>query len=129
MAQPGNTNALKHGASADGQIRTRAALHRRRVLRQFGLRSRDLSPVGRAHLDQVVRLRAKVEAIDEYVARHGLIREDGTAQPVLALYTTLENSLRLATTRLEEHLRQRSTHSPIAELQAAGRRARLAAVE
>jgi hypothetical protein len=77
------------------------------VLRQLRLRSRDLDPVGRGYLDAYVRLWAKLDLIDGYVAEHGVIREDGEPQPVMSLYVSLHNSARLALQRLEAHLVRR----------------------
>jgi hypothetical protein len=115
--QPGNRNATVHGLHSEAQVVPLARLHRRRVLRSFGVRARDLSPLGRAYVDQVVRLRAKIDLIDQHIERVGLIRDDGTPEPCLALYGTLENSLRLALARLETHLGARVV-SPEQELHA-----------
>jgi hypothetical protein len=106
-----------HGVSSEREIRPLARNYRRRVLRQFGVRASDLSPVAKAYIDQIVRLRTKIDLIDAYLAEHGMIRPDGNAQPVLRLYGTLENSLRLAVNRLEENLRVRK-RDPRAELDA-----------
>ncbi len=80
--------------------------HRRRVLRQLRLSPRDLDPIGRGYLDSYVRLVAKIDLIDRYVAEHGLLRADGEPQPALKLYVSLANSARLALVRLEDHLRK-----------------------
>ena len=104
----GNQNAAVHGLHSEARIRPLARAHRRRVLRQFGLRASELSPIGKAYVDQVVRLKAKIDLIDAYIGEHGLIRPDGSLQPALALYGTLENSLRLGITRLENHLHDRA---------------------
>jgi hypothetical protein len=102
--EPGNLAAVKHGASSRDRIRPLARNHRRRVLRQLRLSPRDLDPIGRGFLDQYVRLTAKVDLIDAYIAEHGLIRGDGEPQPVMKLYVSLQNSARLALQRLEAHL-------------------------
>ena len=112
----GNVLALKHGASSEAQIRPVARNHKRRVLRQIGLRAADLDPLGRGYLDTYVRVQAKIEAIDAYVADHGLIRADGEPQPVMRLYVSLCNSARLALSRLEAHVQARTT-DPVADVQ------------
>ena len=122
MAKFGNANAASHGASSERHIRTRAARLRRNVLRQLRLRVADLDPIGRQYLDQVVRLRTRVEFVDEYLDAHGMIREDGEVEPVTKLYTSLHNSLRLATARLDDHLRERGIEpSMVARLQSQAR--------
>jgi hypothetical protein len=71
---------------------------------------------------------AKVDLIDRYVDEQGLIREGGEPQPVLRLYVALQNSARLALTRLEAHLTERViVDEPLAVIEAEGRRLRLAA--
>lgn len=118
----------KHGAASETQIRPRARNHRRRVLRQLRLRPRDLDPIGLGYLDAYVRLQAKLDAIDAYVAEHGLIRGDGELQPCMKAYATFSNSARLALQRLESHLTDRIiVDEPLATIEAEGRRLRLAA--
>jgi hypothetical protein len=97
--------AVRHGGTSERKIRPLARNHRRRLLRQIGLRAADVDPIGRAYLDAFVRLAAKVELIDRYVAEHGLLREDGEPQACMRLYVSLHNSARLALQRLELHLR------------------------
>lgn len=100
-------NALRHGATSERQIRPLARNHRRRLLRQLRLSPRDLDPLARGYLDTYVRLTAKLDLIDAYLAEHGLIRSDGELQPVMRSYVSLANGARLALARLEEHLRTR----------------------
>ena len=78
-----NIAAGRHGASSERQIKPVARNHRRRVLRQLRLSSREFDPVGRAYLDAFVRLQAKVDLIDRYVDEHGLIRAEGEPRPVM----------------------------------------------
>ncbi|HXH87349.1 MAG TPA: hypothetical protein VNI55_01915 [Gaiellaceae bacterium] len=104
-ATPGNQLALKHGAANEARIRPAARNHRRRVLRQIGLRASDLDPIGRGYLDTFCRVQAKLEAIDAYIDREGLIRPNGEPQPVMRLYVSLANSARLSLSRLELHVR------------------------
>lgn len=58
------TAALKHGARSPNQIRARARAHRRRFLRQIGLRASGLDAIARAYLDGWARALAKVDAYD-----------------------------------------------------------------
>lgn len=114
-AQPGNKLALKHGLTSADQIRPRAANHRRRFLRQKGLRLADVDPIGRGLLDLYARTAAKLDAADEYLEANGMLRPDGEPQPVMRLYVSLANSARLALVRLDAHLRER-TSDPVREL-------------
>ena len=123
----GNQAALRHGATTERQIRPLAANQKRRVLRQIGLSARDLDAIARGYLDLYVRLAAKIQLADDYIEENGLLRPDGTPQPVLAVYTTWTNAARLALARLEDHLRDRDDQAPLAILQGEGRRLRLAA--
>jgi hypothetical protein len=50
MARPGNQNALEHGARSPRQIAAKARAHRRRVLRNLGLKAGDLDGIGREFL-------------------------------------------------------------------------------
>src|SRR5262249_39779234 len=124
----GNANATLHGATSEFRIRPLARNHRRRVLRQLRLSPRDLDPIGRGYLDAYVRLVAKIDLVDRYLAEVGLIREGGEPEPVLRFYVGLQNSARLALQRLEAHLVARMVvEEPLAVIEAEGRRLRLAA--
>jgi hypothetical protein len=105
--QPGNTFAVKSGVTSERQIRPVARNHRRRVLRQIGLRASEVDPVGRAHLELLCRATSKIELLDRYVDEHGLVRPDGTLQPCMRIYPTLLNTARASLKALERHLRQR----------------------
>ena len=49
-ARPGNSNALVHGARSPRQIAAAARAHRRRLLRNLGLKAGDLDGIGREFL-------------------------------------------------------------------------------
>ena len=102
---PGNLNALQHGAYSETRIRPIARRRKRTFLARAGLRASDLSAVTLARLNAWSRLEAKCELVDRHVNEHGLIREDGQLAPVMAAYISIENSARLALTKLEEALR------------------------
>lgn len=104
-ARPGNSNAAKHGLASERQIRPVAARQRRNLLRQFGTRSRDLSPAARAYLNLLARTTAKIELADAWLAEHGMIDQDGQVAPIMRVYVSLTNSARLLTQRLEAELR------------------------
>jgi hypothetical protein len=123
----GNDAALKHGATAERQIRPRAASQKRRFLRQIGARRSDLDGVGLALLDNWARAQAKVELLDAWFDAHGLIGPEGEPRAPLKVYFTALNSARLAATRLAEHLRERVDPAPLALLEGEGRRIRLEA--
>jgi hypothetical protein len=98
---------VTHGAYSERRIRPYARTLRRRIARQLGLRLRELDPIARGYFEQYVRCIAKVQAIDEHIAEHGLLDGEGRPAPAMALYTTLINSSRLSLARLEDHLRER----------------------
>jgi hypothetical protein len=104
--EPGNDVAVKHGTHSERRIRPVAARHRRRLRRQFGLKDRDLAPLERGYLNLLARLLAKIELADAYIDEHGLIRDDGSPQPVMGMYVSLVNSARLTLAKLEDSLRK-----------------------
>jgi hypothetical protein len=106
--EEGNTAALKHGATSESRIRPLARNHRRRLLRQIGLRAGDLDPVGRALLEHYARLTAKVVLIDAYVDDAGLLDEGGQPRPCMTLYVQLHRAALSALARLEAHLGTRA---------------------
>lgn len=106
-APVGNANAATHGATSEGRIRPVAARRKRTFLRRNGLRVRDLDPVARSRVEQWARLAAQVELLDAYFAEHGLLGADGQPQAATAFYVSLCNSLRLATDKLEAHVKPR----------------------
>jgi hypothetical protein len=79
------------------------------------LRASEVDPIGRAYLTFLCRDLAKLDLIDKYVETHGLLREDGTPQPCMKLYTALSSSATRHLTRLEAHLRQ-TGHDPVEAL-------------
>lgn len=116
-------NATRHGATSSRQIVPRAARQKRRLLRQIGLRARDIDPVARGYLDLYCRAVAKVELLDDYFDEHGLLKADGEPQPATKFYVAVGNTARLALARLEDHLRaQGAAPSMVATLQGEARR-------
>jgi hypothetical protein len=121
--EPANLAALKHGATAERQIRPVAANHRRRVLRQLRLSPRDLDPIGKGYLDIYCRTMAKLQLLDVYFLQQGLLKADGEPQAATRFYISLANSARHTLARLEGHLRQRGLEpSMVAVLQGEARR-------
>jgi hypothetical protein len=114
---PGHTLSMKHGATSERRIGPLARNHRRRVLRQIGLRASEIDPVGRAFLEHYCRLIAKVVLIDNYLDEHGVLDEHGTPRPCMTLYVRLHNAAVQALTRLERHLGPRE-RDPFAALDA-----------
>jgi hypothetical protein len=114
--EPGNEAALKHGATSERHIRPLAANHRRRVLRQMGLRASDLDPVGRALLEHYVRTTAKIVILDRYLDEAGLLDEHGNPRPCMTLYVRLHNTALQALGKLERHLGPRED-DPFAALE------------
>lgn len=119
----GNQLAVTHGATSERHVRPLARNHRRRLLRQIGLRGSDLDGLGRAYLDNYCRAAAKIELIDRYLADRGLLDGDGNVPGCMKLYVSLLNSCRLALSKLEDHLRHRGDEpSIVAVLQGNARR-------
>jgi hypothetical protein len=120
--EPGNEAALRHGATSERHIRPLARNHRRRLLRQIGLRAVDLDPVGRALLEHYVRLTAKVVLIDGYLDEAGLLDEHGQPRPCADLYVRLHRAALAALARLEAHLEARTPtlEEQLAELRRSG---------
>lgn len=120
--QPGNEWALKHGATSENQIRPLARNHRRRLLRQIGLRAGDLDPVGRAHLEHYCRLAAKIVLLDRYFDEQGFLDPEGRPQPSAELYVRLHRAALSALGKLEAHLETRTPtlEEQLAELRRSG---------
>ena len=116
--QPGHTLTLAHGASSERHIRPLARNQKRRVLRQMGLRSGDVDPIGRALLEHYVRSTAKIALIDAWVDEHGLLLDDGTPQPCMRLYVSLTNTATRTLAKLEQHLRAVGDREPAVVLAA-----------
>jgi hypothetical protein len=80
--------------------------HRRRLRRQLGLKLSELDPIALGYFNEYARLNAMIDAIDAYVAEHGVIQADGEPQQALSLYVSLQNSARLALSKLDDRMRQ-----------------------
>ncbi len=93
-ARPGNRNALRHGGYSPTQIKSRARAHRRRFLRQIGLRASDLDAIAGGYLDGWARSLAKVDLFDSDEGRNGELRE----------YFAALNAARLWLGKLEQRL-------------------------
>jgi hypothetical protein len=70
----------------------------------MGRRASDLDAVSGVFVDLLARALAKVSLLDRYYAEAGIVREDGTAQPTLALYLSALNAARLTARQLAEHM-------------------------
>jgi hypothetical protein len=99
--------ATTHGAHSERQIVRRAASEKRRLLRQIGLRAKDLEGLGLALLDNWARCQSKVALLDDHFASVGFLDGEGEPVPATRIYFTAVNSARLALQRLEDHLRSR----------------------
>ena len=100
--------ATVHGAKSEHQIRSVARAHKRRLMRQMGMRICDLDGITLAYLDGWARAWAKVTLLDEHFAEHGLIAPGGT-DALLRVYFTALNTSRLQLQRLSEHLARHGT--------------------
>ncbi len=100
------------------QIRSRARAHRRRFLRQIGLRASGLDAIALGYLDGWARSLAKVDLFDTDENRNGELRE----------YFAALNAARLWLAKLEARLsllgldRREDDRDPLAALESAGRR-------
>jgi len=108
MAQPANTNAISHGATSARLIGRGAAIQKRRLLRQTGLRKSDLDALGRALLHNWSRAAGALALMDAYAGEHGWLDEQGEPRGFARLYVSMLNAERLAIAKLEKHLRARS---------------------
>jgi hypothetical protein len=105
--EPDNEAAVRHGAHSDKRVSPRAATHKRRVLRQIGLRASDLDGIALGYLDGFSRAQAKIELLDAYADANGFIDRRGKPRGFAAVYVSLLNSARLSLSRLDEHLKKR----------------------
>jgi hypothetical protein len=123
-AASSRSRPLTHGARSEAQIRDTARAHKRRVLRQLGLRAGDLEGIGLAHLDAWARAHAKVTLMDAWGAEHGWLDDHGNPPPFASHYFTACNTAARSLRALEEHLRARGTAEPsmVAVLQGQARR-------
>jgi hypothetical protein len=112
-----NTAAMRHGATSERRIGPLARNHKRRVLRQIGLRASEIDPIGKAYLEHYTRLTAKVVLIDRYLDEVGVLDEHGSPRPCMNLYTRLHGAAVQALARLERHLGPRE-RDPFAALEA-----------
>lgn len=95
--------ATRHGGQSETQIRSVARAHKRRFLRQTGLRIGDLDGVALALIDNWSRAQGKVTILDDFYSENGLVSE-GEVDPSLRVYFTGINSARMALGKLAEHL-------------------------
>jgi len=119
---------MSHGARSPAAVATVALTQRRRLLRNLGMRARDLDAIGRALLVNWSRAAGALALLDDHADTAGWLDEDGEPRGFTRLYIGLLNAERLAALRLADHLRVRDPGQPLAPLADEGRRARLAAV-
>jgi hypothetical protein len=122
-AKPGNVLALRHGAGSERRVKRVATVQKRRLLRQIGLRARDLDAIALGYLDLWARATAKIELYDDWAAEHGYLSEAGESPPWVREYFAALNSARLALGKLEGHLALRQGDG-LAVLEGEGRRLR-----
>jgi hypothetical protein len=99
------------------QIVRRATVEKRRLLRQIGLRQRELESVGQALLGNWARAAAVLHLLDEYAASAGWLDEAGDPRGFTRLYVSMLNAERLALGKLADHLRA-DERDPFAALEA-----------
>lgn len=107
--RPGESSpALKHGGSSSVQIGRQAAVQKRRLLRQIGLRQADLDGIGKALLLNWSRAAAALQLMDDYASQHGWLNGAGEPRPFTKIYLTVLNTEQRCLSRLEGHLRARN---------------------
>jgi hypothetical protein len=115
VAQPGNGNALRHGARSETVVR-RSSLNQKRVLlRRLRLRQSDLDAVGLGYVDLWSRLMAKVELYDAWSEEHGHLTPEGKTPGFMREYIACVNGARLALAKLSDHLADRPRQDRLAE--------------
>jgi hypothetical protein len=95
--------ATRHGGQSENRIKAVARAHKRRFLRQTGLKIGDLDGISLGLIDNWARAQSKVTILDEFFSEQGLIR-NGEIDGALRVYFTGVNSARMALGRLAEHL-------------------------
>jgi hypothetical protein len=100
LEQRRNAN-LRHGGRSPNQIKARARAHRRRFLRQSGLKASGLDAIAAGYLDGWARSLAKVDAYDT-----AELERDPRE------YHAALNAARLWLTRLEARLRELGLDRP-----------------
>lgn len=100
--------ATRHGGQSENRIKAVARAHKRRFLRQTGLKITDLDGISLGLIDNWARAQSKVTILDEFFSEQGLVR-DGEIDPALRVYFTGVNSARMALGRLAEHLAKAGT--------------------
>jgi hypothetical protein len=117
--EPGNELAVTHGATSEAHIRPLARNHRRRALRQIGLRPSDLDPAAKAYLEHYVRLTAKVVLVDPSTDATASLPRTGEPPPSTDLSVRLQPAALAALGKLAQHL---DTRAPSLEKQLAALR-------
>jgi len=112
MSQPANDNATTHGAYSrdrvDPGLRRLETRVKRRELAARGLRVSELDKRARVLLQDYVHIKARVEAIEEFTERQGLLDQIGEPLPVLKLYIALLNAGARAQARFDDYLQATS---------------------
>jgi hypothetical protein len=96
--------ATRHGATSKSRIRAVARAHKRRFLRQSGLRIADLDGIALGLIENWARAESKVSILDEFYAERGLVH-GGEVDPSLRTYFTGVNSARAALSKLADYLK------------------------
>jgi hypothetical protein len=74
--------ATRHGGQSEHRIKAVARAHKRRFLRQTGLKIADLDGIALGLIDNWARAQSKVSILDEFFSEQGLVRE-GEVDPAL----------------------------------------------
>jgi hypothetical protein len=88
----GNLWGLEHGAYSSTALAPRVDGLRRSLAARMGLRQAEMGWLAREQLDNYVRAKAKVLAVDAWLETHPVIGEAGEVAGPLKLYFTALNS-------------------------------------
>jgi predicted nuclease with RNAse H fold len=83
---------LQHGGRATVALAPLTRSMKQALLKRMGLRQAELTWAGRETLTNYARTLAKLKAIEDWLATHPMLAEDGTPAPCMALFSTLSNT-------------------------------------
>lgn len=86
------TSLPRYVEAAERPLTARVTSTKRALLKRMGLRMNELTWAGREVLGLYASTLSKMRLIDEWLATHGPIDDDGKPAPVLALYNSFSNT-------------------------------------
>lgn len=83
---------VTHGGRSDVALAPLTRSMKQALLKRMGLRQSELTWAGRETLGAYARTLAKLKAIEDWLAVHPMLDEDGVPAPCMTLFTTLSNT-------------------------------------